>query len=225
VVEPRLIFSHHVLPRQYLLQGGTVGGGAPGWLRGLLGGELSFEDISALAASAPPGANGVTFLPYLAGERTPLWNSAVRASFAGLSYTTTRADLARAVLEGCALAVYHNIQIAAEWGALPREYLGSGGATRSPTWCQIKADVYGAPFVVARLAGGGEGGHLLGLFALACQALGLASAAETVEDLLCERQVYAPDAAWHARYLELFEVYLNQSRFAVQNSRQNDEKG
>jgi xylulokinase len=215
VVEPRLIFSPHVLAGQYLLQGGTVGGGSLGWLRDILGESLSFEQLSAEAAQAEPGAGGVIFLPYMAGERTPLWNSRVRGMFAGLSYSTSRRDLARAVMEGCALAVYHNIQVAAESGAVVDEYLGSGGATRSAVWCQIKADLYGKPFVLARRAGGGEGGHLLGLFALGMQAIGACdSAGGLVEQLLPERVVYEPDPGRHARYQEIFKEYMRLSQFA-----------
>lgn len=212
VVEPRLIFSQHVLPGQYLLQGGTVGGGSLGWLRGVLGEKRSFEEISAAAGQSKPGAGEVIFLPYMAGERTPLWNSQARGAFFGLSYSTTFNDLARAVMEGCALAVYHNIRIAQESGAQVGEYLGSGGATHSPVWCQIKADLYGKPFVVARRAGGGEGGHLLGLFALGMQAAGACDAAgPLVESMLSERVVYEPDAVRHAQYEEIFASYLKLS--------------
>ena len=218
VVEPRLIFSHHVLPGQYLLQGGTVGGGALAWLRELLGGDLSFEQLGDLAQAVAPGAGGLLFLPYLAGERTPLWETRARGVFTGLSYATSRAELARAVLEGCALAVYHNIQVATETGAQVSEYLGSGGATRSPAWCQIKADLYGAPFSVARRAGGGEGGHLLGLYALAMGALGeCAGAGELVERLLPEKVTYLPDPARHARYREIFSAYLRLSHSMTEN--------
>ncbi len=220
VVEPRLIFSHHVLEGQYLLQGGTVGGGSLGWLREMLGEALTFEQLSAEAARVEPGAGGLVFLPYMAGERTPLWNSRARGVFYGLSYSTSRQDLVRAVMEGCAMAVYHNIQVAAEQGALVNEYLGSGGATRSPTWCQIKADLYGKPFVVARRAGGGEGGHLLGLFALAMEATGeCAGAGPLVERLLPERVVYEPDPGRHDRYQEIFAQYLRLSKMLVQQTK------
>jgi xylulokinase len=83
------------------------------------------------------------FLPYMAGERTPLWSSIPRGVFFGLSYRTTRADLLRAIMEGCAFAVFDNLQIAAEHGVSVDEFLGSGGATQSAVWCQIKADIMG----------------------------------------------------------------------------------
>ena len=223
IVEPRLIFSHHVLAGQYLLQAGTVGGGSLGWFRDVLGqieasaGALldrsAFELFSAQAERTPPGAHGLIFLPYMAGERTPLWSSSARGGFFGLSYSTTRGDLLRAIMEGCAFAVYDNLRIAEEHGVSVNEYLGSGGATHSAVWCQIKADVYGKPFTIARRADGGEGGHSLGLFVLAASAAGLCDdAGSCVERLTPNRQVFEPDPARHALYADLFEVYRSISR-------------
>src|SRR3954469_5318350 len=109
LVEPRLIFSHHVLPGQYLLQAGTVGGGALGWFRDVFGhteksaaellGCSPFELFSSQAGKARPGAGGLIFVPYMAGERTPIWSSTARGVFFGLSYSTTRADMLRAIME------------------------------------------------------------------------------------------------------------------------------
>lgn len=214
VVEPRLIFSHHVLEGQYLLQAGTVGGGALGWLRDVVGREdATFDELTAEAQASRPGANGVLFLPYMAGERTPLWSSTPRGVFAGLAYTTTRADLLRAVMEGCAFAVVDNLRLAEERGHRVTEWLGQGGASRSVAWNQIKADATGVPFTVARLADGSEGGTGLALFALGARAVGLAgSPAETVERLLVDRTTLEPDPARHARYRELFEVWHGVSR-------------
>ncbi len=223
VVEPQLIFSHHVLPGQYLLQSGTVGGGTLSWFRDVLGqvevnaasltGESVFEQFSQQAGQTPPGAHGLIFLPYMAGERTPLWNSSARGVFFGLSYATTRGDLLRAIMEGCAFAVYDNLRIAEDKGATVTECLGSGGATQSAVWCQIKADVYNKPFIVARRADGGEGGHSLGLYALAASAVGVCDDAGTcVERLLPQRQVFEPSPERHALYQELFQVYRSVSR-------------
>ena len=223
VVEPRLIFSHHVIPGQYLLQAGTVGGGSLGWFRDQFGhpevdmanllGLNPFELFSQQVEKSKPGANGLIFLPYMAGERTPLWSSIARGVFFGLSYKTTRADILRAIMEGCAYAVYDNLQIAAVHGATVDEFLGSGGATQSGVWCQIKADVYGKPFVVARRADGGEGGHSLGLFALTAYGIGLSNDIGTcVSDLLPTRQVFEPSMENHVLYQELFAIYRSLSR-------------
>jgi xylulokinase len=223
VVEPRLIFCHHVIPGQYLLQAGTVGGGSLSWFRDQLGslevsaahllGQDPFELLSQQAGMARPGSNGLIFLPYMAGERTPLWSSTVRGVFFGLTYSTSRADILRAIMEGCAFAVYDNLQIAAEHGVRVDEFLGSGGATQSSVWCQIKADIYGKPFIIARRADGGEAGHSLGLFALTAYGIGLCKEiGACVSDLLPARQVFEPSIQNHALYQDLFAVYRSVSR-------------
>lgn len=214
VVEPRLILSHHVLGGQFLLQSGTVGGGGLGWFRRILGrADASFDDLTAEAASASPGSGGVLFLPYLAGERTPLWSTAARGVFLGLSYATTRADMLRAVMEGCGFAILDNLRVAESTGHRVTEWLGTGGAAASPLWNQIKADITGRPFVVARRADGTQGGHGLGLFALAAAAVGAGDApGATVERLLTRRTVFDPDPARHAHYAELFDVWFAASR-------------
>jgi xylulokinase len=214
VVEPRLIFSHHALRGQYLLQAGTVGGGALGWFRQILGlPDATFDSLSAEAGTAGAGSGGIVFLPYLAGERTPIWSTAARGVFVGLSYATTRAEMLRSIMEGCAFAVLDNLRVAEAAGVRVTEWLATGGAARSPVWNQIKADVTGRPLVVARRADGGEGGNGLGLFALAAEAVGLAGdAGETVERLLPARTTFDPDPARHAHYLEVFELYHELSR-------------
>lgn len=215
IVEPQLIFSHHVLPGQYLLQAGTVGGGSLGWFRSTLGANESFEALSAQASSAPPGSNGVIFLPYMAGERTPLWSSTARGVFFGLSYKTTRSDMIRAIMEGCAFAVNDNLAVAEAHSVAVTEFLGSGGATQSAVWCQIKADVYDKPLIVARRSGGGEGGHSLGLYALTAAGIGWCAAGEAgalVDRLLPQRQVYEPSPGRHALYVDLFAIYRDVSR-------------
>jgi xylulokinase len=219
IVEPELIFSHHVVPGQYLLQAGTTGGGSLGWFRDLLAqadpsaAKISFELLSQQVAHTPAGAHGVIFIPYMAGERTPLWNSHARGVFFGLSYSSTRGDLLRAIMEGCAFAVYDNLRIAEERGIAVTECLGSGGATRSDVWCQIKADIYNKPFTVARLVDGSEGGHSLGLFALAAYAVGLTDqVGACVERLLPNRRTFEPSVEHQAMYEELFQVYYRVSR-------------
>ena len=119
----------------------------------------------------------------------------------------------RAIMEGCAFAVYDNLKVAEANGRHCRRVVRSGGATRSAEWCQIKADVTGKPFVVARRADGREGGHTLGLFAMTAHAMGLASdIGACVGRLLPQRQVYSSSPERHALYEELFGVYMSVSR-------------
>ncbi len=179
IVEPRLVLSHYLFPGQYLLAASTVGGGSLEWFREQLDWGIAdniplhkpFERYSQEVSTSKPGANGLIFLPYMAGERSPLWSNVARGTFFGLSYSSTRADILRAIMEGCAFAVYDNLDITQSHNVNVTEFLGSGGASNSPEWCQIKADVYGLPFVVAKRIDDSEGGSSLGLFALTAQLL------------------------------------------------------
>lgn len=223
MVEPRLIFSHHVAPGLYLFQGGTVGGGMLGWFKDTLGqpentaaqllGVSPYELMSRQVAESPAGANGLIFLPYMAGERSPLWNSQARGVFFGLSYKSSRADILRAIMEGCAYAVHHNVQVMAQKGVTVQEWIGIGGASNSPVWCQIKADITNRPFTVARRADGGPGDNTLGLTAMVLHATGRCpDMAGLMESFLPNRTVHQPVAAHHALYRDLFEIYLSLSQ-------------
>ncbi len=139
-----LILGTHVVPGLWLLQGGTVGGGgALKWFRQELGGGMSFDELTAEAAEAPPGSDGVLFLPYMAGERSPVWNPDAKGVFYGLSFDKTRGHLIRSVLEGVAFSLEHNLRTAAETGIHVNTLNAMGGASNSVLWTQIKADVTG----------------------------------------------------------------------------------
>ncbi len=214
VADERLILSRHVVPGTWLLQGGTVAGSASlAWLTGVVGeaertaaeaaGTGRFEQVSALAALAPAGAGGLVFLPYLSGERSPLWDPDARGAFLGLTLATGRGELYRAVMEGVAFALRHNLEVAAAAGAGVSELRAVGGATRSRLWMQIKADVTGLPVVVSD----NENATPLGAAMLAA----LGTGAGTVDDLVARwvrpSVSYRPDPVAHARYDRLYQVY------------------
>ncbi len=147
--DPRLILGAHVVPGRWLLQGGTTGGGgALKWLRETMCPDLSFEEMSSLAETAPPGSEGVVFLPYMAGERSPLWNPKACGVFFGLSFGKGRASLIRACMEGVAYALRHNLETAAQAGAEAGTLRAMGGSANSRVWTQIKADVTGCPIEI-----------------------------------------------------------------------------
>lgn len=139
-----LILGTHVVPGLWLLQGGTVGGGGTlKWFRQELGGGLSFDELTEEAARVSPGSDGVLFLPYMAGERSPIWNPDAKGVFYGLSFDKTRGHMIRAVLEGVAFSLEHNLRTAAETGICVDSLNAMGGASNSVLWTQIKADVTG----------------------------------------------------------------------------------
>ena len=102
--------------------------------------------LEAAAARVPAGSEGVMFLPYLMGERSPVWDAKASGAFIGLNLVHTRAHLYRAVLEGVAFALRHNIE-AGRQGAqlLDDKLIVVGGAAHSPLWMQIIADITGFP--------------------------------------------------------------------------------
>ena len=88
--------------------------------------ELSFAEMSALAETAEPGSGGVTFLPYMAGERSPIWDPKACGVFFGLNFGVTRAQMIRACMEGVAYSLRHNLETA--WAEAPTA--GSGHRSR-----------------------------------------------------------------------------------------------
>ncbi|WP_239062224.1 FGGY-family carbohydrate kinase [Streptomyces sp. SID13031] len=109
-------------------------------------GSVSGLSVADVFASARQGRTGPVFTPYLAGERAPLWDPDVRASFLGLSSGTTQADLSRAVLEGVAMSGRHVLEAVEQaCGATLSTLTLSGGGARDDLWSQIHADVLGRP--------------------------------------------------------------------------------
>jgi xylulokinase len=124
-------------------------GRALDWFRdGVVGGGLSTEWLLEEAASTPPGSDGVVFLPYLAGERSPIWDPRATGAFVGLTLAHGRGHLVRAILEASALAIRHVAEPMLEAGVTVTDMRACGGPARSETWNQIKADVTGFPVLV-----------------------------------------------------------------------------
>lgn len=174
----------------------------PKSLGGASAGEIA-QRMNALVQEVPPGANGVTFLPYLNGERAPFVAPNLRGAFHGLSSTTSTGDMGRAVMEGAALSLRHCFE---EETGLPTSPVQlTGGGAKNPVWCQIIADVVGQPVLVSRASDHG----LWGAAALGASASGLGDAvtlARRDEDL----QTYTPKD--HAAYGPVYARYAAISR-------------
>jgi xylulokinase len=97
------------------------------------------------AEGSPPGANGLLFLPYLLGERSPRWNPKARGGFIGLTMKHTRADMIRAGLEGITLNLRVILEAFQQQGAAVEAMRVIGGGARGRVWRQIMADIYGMP--------------------------------------------------------------------------------
>lgn len=137
-----LVETHpHAAPGRWLLENpGFVSGGARRWLADSILGVPS-EHLTELAADAPPGADGLMFIPALGGAVTPRWNDRARGTFHGLRLGHDRRHLARAVLEGCAFALRDLVDRLDELGLAGERVRILGGGARDALWPSIKADV------------------------------------------------------------------------------------
>ena len=157
-VEPdgRLHAFCHAVPGTWHLMGVTLSAaGSLKWLRDEVAPDASWDELTALAEPIPPGAEGLVFLPYLSGERTPYPDPHARAAFVGLTVRHGLGHMVRAVLEGVAFSLRDVFELVSKTAPDPlRELRASGGGTNSPLWRQIIADVLGAPISLTRTAEG-----------------------------------------------------------------------
>ncbi|HYO87947.1 MAG TPA: xylulokinase [Candidatus Limnocylindrales bacterium] len=132
------------------------------WYRDTLAPSTSFDDLLAPAAAVPPGSDGLLFLPYLTGERTPHPDPLARGAFVGLTARHTMAHMTRAVLEGVAFGLKDSFELIRAGGVTASEVRASGGGAKSPLWRQILADVFDAPLSTASTTeGAAYGGAVL----------------------------------------------------------------
>lgn len=135
----------HAVPGKYHLMAVTLAaGGALRWWRDLLGLD-DYERLTAEAAAVPPGAEGLLFLPYLSGERTPHLDPAARGAFVGITARHTRAHLTRAVMEGVVFSLHDGFALIRALGVPISEVRATGGGARSPLWRQILSDTLALP--------------------------------------------------------------------------------
>lgn len=216
VIHPQLILGYHVLPDQWLLQGGTVGGGGTlRWFNQQLGtyekqladkrGISSYQVMDKEANEIVPGSDGLIFLPYMAGERSPIWNSKARGVYFGLSYDKTRAHLIRAMMEGVGYSLLHNLKTAEEVGAVVKELNSVGGAANSRVWTQMKADITGKKINVPY----SDHATTLGAAILAGVGAGVyQNFEEGVEKTIKIQRTHEPDMANHQIYQDYYHLYL-----------------
>ena len=214
--DPRFMNCSHTAPGRWLAIGALNGiGSSWRWMRDTFGqleqsvaalsGQDAYDLLTAEAANAPPGSKGLIFLPYISGERTPVWNPKARSVFLGITLGHERCDVLRSVLEGAAFAIRQVVEILeTDQGlAIPELRIG-GTAARSAVWNQIIADVLGKP-VVSMVETQTE---VLGAALLAGVGLGVyADFDEAVAAHVRPARTFKPDDRAHAAYDQLFPVY------------------
>jgi xylulokinase len=147
--DPRLHVFSHAVPGMWYVLGATLSAGSSlRWMRNLFVLESvpnAYERLSVEAGRVPPGADGLLFLPYLFGERTPHMDPMALGALVGLQYRHERGHIARAIMEGVALSLRDAVSLSVALGAGVDEMVIAGGGARSAVWRQIIADVLGVP--------------------------------------------------------------------------------
>jgi xylulokinase len=204
--EGRLHAFCHAAPDAWQAMGVMLSaGGSLAWLRDTIAPGVPFEALVAEAEPWEPGAAGLTFLPYLAGERTPHANPLARGALAGLSLHHDRGALVRAVLEGvaCGLRDCADLVLALDV-AQPRSARASGGGARSNLWLAIVASALELPIERPAV----EEGAAFGAALLGGVAAGVwRDVDEAVAATVRVREVVEPDPAWIPRYREVQERF------------------
>jgi xylulokinase len=197
-----------------------TGGMALTWFRDRFGGEemtraaaegrSAYDLLTALAAAVPPGADGLTMLPHLAGAFSPEYDPLARGVFFGFGLGHGKGHFVRAILESIAFMLRRNVELLADAGAAADAIHSHGGGARSALWCQIKADVCGVPVVTLE----GEDAAVRGDAMLAGVASGVfADLDQAAAAMVARQSVFAPDPGAgriyenaYRRYRELFEA-------------------
>ncbi len=204
----RFLCSCHVLPGRWAIEAGILVTGAalPWFLDNFYEpkeGEDPYRALEEMAARSSIGARELLFVPHFAGSKSPYWNPKSRACLHGLTLGHTRADIARALLEGIFLEVKKNIDLLVSQDRPDVEVRVSGGVSRSDFFNQLQADIYGLP-----LRRTSEEATSLGAAILAAHRIGwYASLPDALEEMGArnERDVKRPTPAVHRQYREVLE--------------------
>ena len=205
----------HAVPGKWHLMGVMLSaGGSLRWFRDKLGapevqvanacGMDPYELLAAEASKVPCGCEGVIFLPYLSGERTPHKDPNARGVFFGLSLRTSKGHLVRSIMEGVAFGMRDSLEIMKSLGVPIKEVRASGGGARSRLWCQIQADVYGIDLYTMEI----EEGPAFGAAIIAAVGVGLhASVEKACEEAVRTSGKVSPEPGCAKLYEKNYKIY------------------
>jgi sugar (pentulose or hexulose) kinase len=209
------------------LAGTSCCGGLLRYLRDCFADEAqpdAYRQFDSEAARVPAGSDGLIVLPYLAGERTPLWNPIARGMVFGLSLSHHRGHWVRAMMEGGIYAVYHCLKLMRESELpIPKSMLVSEGGATSALWRQIASDVMDVELSYMRDAKGAPTGDAIN----AGVGVGLFKDYDVARNLISIDQIHVPDPAAHATYERHFALYRklsedNKENYALLHALGND---
>ena len=216
-------FCHAVPGRWHAMGVMLSAAGSLQWAHDVIAHDSSFDSFTAEAERWPAGTEGLTFLPYLQGERTPHADPDARGAFVGLQLRHDRGALARSVMEGVAFGLYDSLVLLRALGVAPTVARVSGGGARSDLWLRICASVFEIPFErTAADEGSAFGAALLG--AVACG--GFRDVEEAVAATVSVSATIDPDPDWvdvyrmtGVRYRALYPALVAAGAFETTTGR------
>ncbi|QTH42844.1 gluconokinase [Cohnella sp. LGH] len=198
-------FCYSVAHGSYVIGGATNNGAIVlQWMRdSLFGGSKTIEELLKAAAGVSAGADGLLFLPFLSGERAPIYNAEARGTYLGANLGHGQAHFVRAGLEGVLFAVLSVAESLRELAGPASEIRASGGFAKSPLWLQMLADMLGQEVAVPRVTEASAFGAAM----MAMQGLGQLADLSSAKEWAPIAQRLQPDSQRHAVYRELFAIY------------------
>ena len=206
VEDSRLLCLPHIIEGYTNISGIiSTSGKALSWFKSISGqGELDYESLFEDICQVPPGSRSLIFLPYLAGERAPLWDPYARGSFIGLTANHGRKEMTRAVVEAVGFAIRDVIEVMEENGLEIGELRVTGGQAKSPLWNQIKADITQRKILVPEV----QDSELLGDACIGLFALGNHKSLAAASDSLVRiGRSFTPTPELRELYDRLFDLY------------------
>lgn len=219
----------HAVPDKWCFLGLVLtAGGSFKWLRDkmfrgekpLSNADFNYDYMTAMASKAPIGSEGLLFLPYFNGEKTPVCDDDARAAFVGLSYRHGQNELCRSVMEGVTFALRDTIEICKEYGLNVAEIRSNGGGAKSELWRQIQADIFNVPIVTMNMEEGpAAGGAMLAAVGTGCFSnvtevcKEWLKTADTKEPIQKNASIYNEYYQnYRALYPALKDIYQNQAK-------------
>lgn len=167
-------------------------------------GKSALELLGERAEAIPPGSDGLIFLPYMAGERSPIWNPRAKGVYYGMDFGKQKGHFIRAAMEGVAMSLRHNLETAKEAGADVSVLRAMGGSANSLLWTQIKSDITGKPIIVPS----SDTATTLGAAILAGVGTGIYQSFEqAVELTVRKRREHTPDSKNREQYDHSYNTY------------------
>ncbi len=196
--DPRLWTTAGILPGSITVAAGmATTGSVTNWFRDLCGGP-SWASLFAAAERVEPGSMGLLVLPYFAGERTPIFDARARGAIIGLTLRHQRPALFRAILEGVAYGIRHNLEVMGQVTGLPPRLLATGGGSMHRLWLQIVSDVTGYTQTVPHTDASAAHGAVL---------MAIGDGGATSRSRGDEQRVVEPQRRLRRQYDEIYQLY------------------